>query len=578
MSPVRPGALAHAPRPRIMLCLYTRMADTPKTPQQGGRSPEPQKQRPKVQAVAPAVSRPPSRKRLAHHEREVRNQRRVVITTATAIGLALLAVIIGLSYDQLWLPSRPVAQVGTATLSRRDYWQTQRLAYARQIAQNFQLVALFGGNQQFTQQFANQSPQINSQVQKIRTSPVDDAVVNQWQTLQIKEQGAAKMGISVSDGEINQAVANDMGQVFIPPPVAPITSTATISGTVAPVTGATSVVSATATAAPTATKVPTIAASPTPGGPTVTPEPTSTTKPTPQADEAATQLGQIVDEIYRRYEIELVNAQLKPILTKDDFRATLISQFREQVINTKVQESLVPEQSFVLSSEPKKVKARQILIAVSLPTGATQEQIDALFKDAKGQADSQVAELRAGASFVGVATAISADPGSAKVGGDIGLFDKNGKADNGATYPPELVKAAFGLALNTVSDPIRSQFGWHIIEVTERQVPTKDEQLRDARTKALDTWLVEQRAAIATERFPAQTPSPTVAAPPSVVPIYEPGPPTQVPTPLPTLAPTVGAVVVTPAPAPVATKVPAQPTPAVTSAATELTPTATTTP
>jgi hypothetical protein len=526
------------------------MADTPKNPQ-------PQKERRKAQDAAPAAPPPMSRRRLARHEREVRNQRRVVIVTATAIGLALLAVIIGLSYDQLWIPSRPVAQVGATALSRRDYWQEQRIAYARQIAQNFQLVALFGGNQQFTQQFANQSPNINRQVQTIRTSPVDDAVVTQWETLQVKEQGAAKLSLSVGDDEISQAMANDLGQIFIPPPAPPITSTATISGTAAPTTisGTAAPATTAATVRPTAAQSPTAAASPTPGGPTATPAPTSTPRPTPLAAEANTQVGQIVDEIYRRYEIELANAQEKPNLTKDDFRAALIKQYREQVINAKVEESLVPEKTFEVSNEPKKVKARQILIGISPPAGATKEQIDALFKDAKSHADSLVADLRKGASFADVATATSTDPGSAKVGGDIGLFDKDGKADNGATYPPELVTAAFSLAQNTVSDPIRTQFGWHIIEVTERQVPAKDEQLRDARTKALDKWLADQRAATSTQRFPPQTPSPTAGGTttPTAIPTYLPGPPTQVPTPQPTLAPTVSA----PAqPTPTATKTP----------------------
>ncbi|MEI7645478.1 MAG: peptidylprolyl isomerase [Chloroflexales bacterium] len=515
------------------------MADTPKIPPQERR---------KAQAAAPAVSPPMPRRRLARHEREVRNQRRVVILTATAIGMAILAVIIGLSYDQIWVPSRPVAQVGAVSLSRRDYWQEQRLAYARQIAQNFYLVARFGGNQQFTQQFANQSPTINRQAQTIRTSPVDDGVVAQWETLQIKLQGVAALGVSVSDDEITQALANDMGQFFIPPPAPPITSTAAISGTTAPATGATAAVLATATLVPTATPIPTVAASPTPGGPTATPEPTSTTaptstpNPTPQAAEAAIQLGQIVDEIYRRYEIELASAQLKPALTKDDFRAALIVQYRDQVLNTKVETRLVPESTFEVSSEPKKVKARQILIAVSPLADATQAQIDTLFQDAKARADALVADLRKGASFADVATATSSDPGSSNVGGDIGLFDKDGTADNGATYPPELAKAAFSLAQNTVSEPIRTQFGWHIIEVTERQVPTKDAQLRDARTKALDTWLADQRAASSTQRFPPQTPTltPGVTETPTVVSTYQPGPPTQVPTPLPTLAPTVG--------------------------------------
>jgi hypothetical protein len=338
-------------------------------------------------------------------------------------------------------------------------------------------------------------------------------------------------------------VANDLGQIFIPPPAAPITSTATISTTAAPGAAATAAVSATATLAPTATQIPTQEPTATPGGPTATlaptstPAPTNTPQPTPQAAEAATQVGQIVDEIFRRYEIELANANQKPALTKDDFRAALTAQYREQVINTGVQESLVPDAGFEAASEPSKVKARQILIAVSPPEGATQEQIDALFNDAKGRADKLVADLRGGANFADLATTSSEDPGSAKSGGDLGLFDKNGKADNSATYPPELATAAFGLAPNTVSDPIRTQFGWHIIEVTDREIPTREEQLRDARTKALDKWLADQRAAIASERFPAQTPTPAGAGEtPTAVPTYLPGPPTEVPTPEPTAA------------------------------------------
>ncbi|NTW00426.1 MAG: peptidylprolyl isomerase [Oscillochloris sp.] len=522
----------------------------------------PPKERSKAQGTPPATSRPLSRKRLAHHEREVRSQRQVVIATATALGFALLALIIGLSYDQLWIPSRPVAQVGNVTLSRNDYWKERRTSLAREVAQNFQLVAIFGGNQQFTQQFANQSPSINLKVKSIRNDPVDDSVVNAWETLQLKEQGAGTIGISVSQDAINQAIAADLGLIFIPPPAPPITTTATISQTTtAPVTDATAAVSVTATLEPTSTPLPTATpeptatSSPTPGGPTATaaptstPEPTSTPQPTPEAAEAATQVDQIVDEIFRRYELELASFDDKPILTKDDFRAGLITQYREQVLNTRVQESLVPEQSFTLSDEPQKVHARQILIQVSPPDGATPEQIDALFNDEKDRADELLTQLRGGADFAELAKTNSDDLGSANTGGDIGLFDKDGKADNGATYPPELVTAAFDLAINTVSDPIRTEFGWHIIEVTERQVPAKDEQLRDARTKALDTWLTEQRTKIAAQRFPTQTPTPSdVTETPTTVPTYVPGPPTEMPTLEPTIDPTAAALEAIPSP------------------------------
>ncbi|NTV62280.1 MAG: peptidylprolyl isomerase [Oscillochloris sp.] len=484
----------------------------------------------------------------------MRDQRRVVLVTASAVGLALLVLMIGLGYDQLWVPSRPVAKVGAVTLSRRDYWQERRSAYAHQIVQNFQLLALFGGssgNEQFTQQFSNQSPTLNAQVKTIRTSAVDDGVVNQWETLQIQQQGAAQLGVSVSLDEINQAIANDLSLIFIPAPAAPITATATISGTAtAPVADATAALSATPTLMPTSAP-----STPTPGGPSPTPaptetlEPTETPMPTPAPAEAVTQVGQIVDEIFRRYELELAAASQEAALTKEDFRAALVSQYQEQLLNTRVEEKLVPDAGFVESSEPAKVKARQILIAVTPPADASQDQIDALFSNAKIKADQLRVDLHGGAEFVGMAMAASDDPGSAAAGGDLGYFDKTGHADNGATYPPELVATAFALAPNTVSDPIRTQFGWHIIEVIDRDIPARDTQLRDARTKALDTWIAEQRAAISSERFPAQTPTPTGGTEtPTVVPTYLPGPPTEMPTPTQAQVPTEAATAVSAAP------------------------------
>src|SRR5438128_1254241 len=83
------------------------------------------------------TTRPPlTRRARSRHERELRRQRQVVITASIAIAFALLAILIGVLYDQLWIPSRPVAQVDNATLSRRDYWSERRNEIARRISQN----------------------------------------------------------------------------------------------------------------------------------------------------------------------------------------------------------------------------------------------------------------------------------------------------------------------------------------------------------------------------------------------------------------------------------------------------------
>lgn len=81
------------------------------------------------------------------------------------------------------------------------------------------------------------------------------------------------------------------------------------------------------------------------------------------------------------------------------------------------------------------------------------------------QARQKVAKLRKrikqGTDFAALAKAHSAD-GSAAQGGDLGWAAPN-------QYVPPFQKAVDKLPLNTLSEPIRTQFGWHILEVLERR-------------------------------------------------------------------------------------------------------------
>ena len=84
---------------------------------------------------------------------------------------------------------------------------------------------------------------------------------------------------------------------------------------------------------------------------------------------------------------------------------------------------------------------------------------------AKAKADRIVAQLRGGADFATLARQNSEDPSSAGNGGDMGWVER------GMTVEP-FDRAAFSIALNEISDPIRSQeFGYHIIRVRERRPP-----------------------------------------------------------------------------------------------------------
>jgi hypothetical protein len=213
---------------------------------------------------------------------------------------------------------------------------------------------------------------------------------------------------------------------------------------------------------------------------------------------------------------------------------------------SKIQEQLVPDDTFTASDEPTSLRARQILVAVNPPAGATQAEIDELFATAKVRADDLAREARASSDFAALVSGNSDDPGSRDAGGDLGSFDLDGVAENGATYPPEVVSATLTLELNAISDPVRSQFGWHILQLTDKQIPDREAQLTEARTEALDKWVEEQRAAINVQRFPEPTATATSEPQPptaTTVPTYLPGPPT--PEPTPTLEPTLEATAVT---------------------------------
>jgi len=66
-----------------------------------------------------------------------------------------------------------------------------------------------------------------------------------------------------------------------------------------------------------------------------------------------------------------------------------------------------------------------------------------------------------GEKFAKVAAEVSDDTGSSKAGGDLGFFSRG-------AMEPALEQAAFSLGLDEVSEPVRSPYGWHIVQVLER--------------------------------------------------------------------------------------------------------------
>ncbi len=102
------------------------------------------------------------------------------------------------------------------------------------------------------------------------------------------------------------------------------------------------------------------------------------------------------------------------------------------------------------------VKVRHILIAV--PAGSD-AKTDAA---AKTKAESILKQVKGGGNFAELAKMNSDDPGSKEQGGELGWLDR------GKTVP-EFDKAAFSLPVGQTSDLIKTQFGYHILQVEEKK-------------------------------------------------------------------------------------------------------------
>jgi len=135
------------------------------------------------------------------------------------------------------------------------------------------------------------------------------------------------------------------------------------------------------------------------------------------------------------------------------------------------------------------VRVRHILIAV--PSGANAAADGA----AKAKAEGILKQIKAGGNFADLAKKNSDDPGSKAAGGELGFLA------HGATVP-EFDKTAFSLGVGQTSNVIKTQFGYHILQVEEKHA-AHQKSLAEVKDDILPI-LQQQKAGAAEEQFAAQ--------------------------------------------------------------------------
>jgi len=386
-------------------------------------------------------------------EREHEIQRWVIIGTIAAVVVVVLLLGVTIVYDQIIKPNQVVASVDGQNITVSQFQKRVRLERYLRNQQLTQIVQTYTQIGYTEQQLVQQLQQTEPYATWIKEIQVSDqmglSIIDTMVEEQLIRNAAKEKGITVTQDDINEQINKYFG--YTPPPAV----------------GAEATAEATATVTPTPTITPTPFVSPTPSPvPTITPTPaqTATATGTPLAtlpptatmtsDQEAKQFQDNRDAAFR-------DLRKQTGMNDGDINA----YFELQAIRAKLQDAVATD----ITTTGQFVDARHILVA-------TEEE-----------ANDVISALNAGESFSDLAKAVSTDTGSGANGGELGWSPVT-------NYVKEFQDAVKTADIGTIVGPIKSQFGYHIIQVRAREDRelTKD-QIDNAKSGAFSNWLKDYK-------------------------------------------------------------------------------------
>jgi parvulin-like peptidyl-prolyl isomerase len=383
-------------------------------------------------AKNPQKTNAPTKKHLARQEREKQQIRWIIIGTIVILGLVIGLILAGIINENIIKPRRTVAVVNGDVIRGNDFQNQVRFSRAALIQnaqQTAQFMQLFQEDPNTMASFASQLQQIQYQLEPVA---VGQEVIDRMVDDLLISQEAERRGITLSEEDINKEFQNILGYfpegTPTPKPTLGISPTSTYSAlqltasAPTPTLEATGILTATATVEPTPTSIPEVTE---PLTPTATLEPTLT--PTPFTAEGYADLYKQVIDNYSQFGV-----------SEKDLRYVVISQ----LLSAKLQEDVLDELD--VPSTREETWAQHILV------------------EDEQTAKDILSRLENGESWCQLAAEFSTDPGSKDSCGDLGWFAKG-------VMTASFEEAAFSLPVGEVSDPIQSEFGYHIIWVLGRE-------------------------------------------------------------------------------------------------------------
>jgi parvulin-like peptidyl-prolyl isomerase len=403
-----------------------------------------------------------TKKHIARLERERRQ-----IKLIRGIAIAGIVIVVGLlAYGYLRLNvfslREPVARVNGVTVTTGE-WQ-ERVKFQRA-----QLLNAYNQYQFYQQNFGFDYSQ---QLQEITTTLSVPEIIGQQVLDQMTDeilirQEAEERGITVSNEEIDNYFKETFG--FFPDGTA--TPTVTPTEFVFPTLSNEQLTFYPPTSTPTEAATSTVTPTGTPDR-SVTPTSTATTAPptptfVPEAA-TATSTPYTLEGYQTDYE-EMVES----FSTYNVSERTIRSIYEADILRKKLRDDITKD----IPQTEEQVFARHILVE-------TEEEANAAYE-----------RLQTGEDFATVAAEVSQDTGSAARGGDLDWQPRS-------FFVKEFADAAFSQEIGEIGQPVKSEFGYHIIQVIAREeLPLSASQYEQTKETAFNNWLTAEREEAAIETF-----------------------------------------------------------------------------
>lgn len=386
--------------------------------------------------MTPDRDRPKTPKEIAKEKRDRRLRNRVLAAVG-ALALVVIGVLAYGWYDVNVLSKRrPVITVNGETVSQQRFQARVRLVQLEllnRIQQTRSLASFVGGDPQAQQSIEQQIQQMQQQLSN--PTLIGQQVVQQLIRETLIRQEAQERGISVTEEEVDELIQEVFGYFPEGTPTPLPTNTPRPTATVDPTAAAES--TATATATERATEA---------SGPTSTPLPTATPYTLEEFQDNYSTYIESISEAGIREE------DYRWFAEAEVYREKLLEDFRQDV-----------------SRSQEQVNARHILVE---DEETAQEVLD---------------RLEEGDSFSELAAEYSIDQSNSQRGGDLGWFGRGQMVEG-------FEQAAFEAEVGEVVGPVETQFGFHIIEVLEREERRLDDQAFERQVQIeFNEWLSEQR-------------------------------------------------------------------------------------